>query len=145
MPPECGSKEIWSTTAPVIGLELSTSLCEASVGPTTFECWSARSRPFERAAADADTFFSQELPTLQAWSFSRDNASRIMQPPLAVIGEQSEQVSPIWRERQELLLSWLPDVEPFVLANATHLLHAANPSGMARGLADFFARHPMTF
>jgi pimeloyl-ACP methyl ester carboxylesterase len=97
----------------------------------------------EQAAADADTFFEQELPALRGWSFSRENASCITQPVLAVIGGKSDQVSPIWRERQELLLAWLPNVEPFVLPNATHLLHAENPGGMALGLADFFARHPL--
>ena len=48
------------------------------------------------------------------------------------------------RERQELLLSWLPNVEPFVLADATHLLQVQNPRGMAEGLAAFFARHPLS-
>lgn len=98
---------------------------------------------FEQAVADADTFFGQELPALQAWSFSRDAAVRLSQPVLAVIGGRSEEVSPIWRERQELLLEWLPNAEPFVLPDATHLLHAQNPRGMALGLADFYARHPL--
>jgi 3-oxoadipate enol-lactonase len=98
---------------------------------------------FEQAVADADTFFGQELPVLREWSFRREDARRITQPALAVIGGQSEQVSPIWRERQELLLAWLPDVEAFVLPDATHLLHVQNPSGMAQALADFFARHPV--
>lgn len=39
--------------------------------------------------------------------------------------------------------SWLPNVEAFVLPNATHLLHVQNPRGMAEGLAAFFARHPI--
>jgi 3-oxoadipate enol-lactonase len=99
---------------------------------------------FDQAVADADAFFAQELPALQQWSFSREKASRITQPVLAVLGGRSEQISPIWRERQELLLNWLPHAEPFVLEDATHLLHAENPAGMAQGLADFFARHPMT-
>jgi pimeloyl-ACP methyl ester carboxylesterase len=50
----------------------------------------------------------------------------------------------IWSERQQLLLDWLPNVEPFVLPNATHLLQIDNPRGMAEGLARFFARHPLT-
>ena len=37
-----------------------------------------------------------------------------------------------------------PNVEPFVLPNATHLLQIDNPRGMAEGLAWFFARHPLT-
>ena len=45
---------------------------------------------------------------------------------------------------QQLLLDWLPNVEPFVLPDATHLLQVENPRGMAEGLAAFFARHPLT-
>jgi pimeloyl-ACP methyl ester carboxylesterase len=89
---------------------------------------------FEQAVADAETFFGQELPALRAWSFTRDDASRITQPVLAVIGEKSPDVSPIWRERQRILLTWLPKAEPFVLAGTTHLLHVENARGMAEGL-----------
>jgi pimeloyl-ACP methyl ester carboxylesterase len=96
---------------------------------------------FDRAVADADTFFGQELPALQQWSFSREDASRITQPVLAVIGEKSGELSPIWCERQQLLLTWLPRAEPFVLSGVAHLLHTHNPAGMAEGLAAFFARH----
>ena len=97
-----------------------------------------------RYAADADTFFSQQLPAVQQWSFGRDEATRIAQPVLAVIGERSRQLSPIWNERQELLLSWLSNVEPFVLPKATHLLQVENPRDMSVGLTAFFARHPLS-
>jgi pimeloyl-ACP methyl ester carboxylesterase len=99
---------------------------------------------FDQHVADADTFFGQELPALQQWSFTRQDARRIAQPVLAVIGAKSQELDPIWEERQELLLSWLPNVEPFVLAAATHLLQVQNPRGMAEGLATFFARHPIS-
>jgi pimeloyl-ACP methyl ester carboxylesterase len=98
---------------------------------------------FDQHVADADTFFIQELPALQEWSFTREDASRIRQPVLAVTGEKSGQLDPIWRERQELLLSWLPNVEPFVVPDATHLLQVQNPRGVAEGLTLFFARHPI--
>ena len=68
---------------------------------------------------------------------------RITQPVLAVIGEKSLEVSPIWNERQQLLLDWLPNVEGFVLPGTTHLLHVQNPRAMAEALASFFARHPV--
>ena len=95
---------------------------------------------FEQAEADADTFFGQELPAVQTWSFGPDDARRITQPVLAVLGANS---IPVFRERRELLLAWLPNVEAFELAGATHLLHVQNPRGMAEGLRDFFARHPL--
>ena len=96
---------------------------------------------FEQSVAAADAFFAQELPAVQQWSFTEEDASRITQPVLAVLGEHT---APTFPERRELLLSWLPNVEAFDLPGATHLLHAQNPRGMAEGLAAFYARHPLT-
>lgn len=98
---------------------------------------------FDQAVADANTFFDQELPALQQWSFTPEKAQRIVQPVLAVMGAKSKDLDPIWEERQQLLLSWLPSAEPFILPDATHLLQVQNPRGMAEGLAAFFARHPL--
>ena len=95
---------------------------------------------FARSVADADAFFGQELPALQQWSFTQDDASRITQPVLAVLGENT---APTFPERRGLLLSWLPNVEPFDLPNATHLLHVENADGIAEALAAFFTRHPL--
>lgn len=93
---------------------------------------------FEQAVADADMFFGQELPAVQQWSFGPEEASRITQP---VLGEKSRAT---FRERQELLLAWLPNVESFVLPEATHLLQVQNPRGMAEALAAFFERHSLS-
>jgi pimeloyl-ACP methyl ester carboxylesterase len=94
----------------------------------------------EQCVADADPFFTQELPALQQWSFTEDEAGRITQPVLGVLGERT---APTFPERMELLLAWLPNAELFELPGATHLLHLQNPQGMAEGLAAFFARHPV--
>jgi pimeloyl-ACP methyl ester carboxylesterase len=99
---------------------------------------------FDQYVADAATFFEHEFPALQQWSFRREDAARVTQPVLAVVGAQSLEQSPIWGERQRLLLDWLPHVEPFVLPGASHLLEVENPSGLAEGLAAFFARHSLT-
>ena len=92
----------------------------------------------EQALADADAFFGQELPAVRAWSFGREDAQRIDQPTLVVLGEHS---AATFAERRDLLLSWLPNAEPFELPGATHLLHVENPDGMAEALAGFWARH----
>lgn len=63
---------------------------------------------FEQAVAHADAFFSQELPALQQWSFTPEEAPRITQPVLAVLGENT---APTFPERRALLLSWLPNGE----------------------------------
>lgn len=94
----------------------------------------------EQAVADADTFFGQELLAVQEWPFTDEKARRVTRPALAVLGEKSR---PIFRERRELLLAWLPDIESFELPEATHLLQVDNPRGMAEALAAFFARHPL--
>jgi pimeloyl-ACP methyl ester carboxylesterase len=96
---------------------------------------------FEQYVTDSPTFFEQEFPALQQWSFRREDAQRVIRPVLAVVGERSLEQNSIWRERQQLLLDWLADVEPFVLPDATHLLQVTNPRAMAERLAAFFARH----
>lgn len=98
-------------------------------------------RAFAHAAEDADIFFEQELPAVRQWVFHEEQARRVHVPVLAVIGERSPEISPIWRQRQELLKAWLPDVEPFVLRDATHLLHVQNPRAMAERLAEFFSQN----
>lgn len=97
----------------------------------------------DQAVADADTFFAHELPAVREWSFGPDDAARVVTPALAVLGERSREVTPVFDRRHELLLAWLPNVEPFVLPNATHLLQVQNPTDLAEGLAAFFARHPL--
>jgi pimeloyl-ACP methyl ester carboxylesterase len=95
----------------------------------------------DQAVADLDTFLGQELPALRDWPFTEQDAARITQPALAVLGARSDEVSPVFRTRHELLLAWLPNVEGFTLPEANHLLHVQNPRGMAERLALFFARH----
>jgi pimeloyl-ACP methyl ester carboxylesterase len=97
---------------------------------------------FEQHVRDADTFFEHEMPALRQWSFGPEDARRITQPVLAVVSTGSLALDPIWGERHQVLLDWLPNVESFVLPNATHLLQIENPRGMAEGLAAFFLRHP---
>jgi pimeloyl-ACP methyl ester carboxylesterase len=93
-----------------------------------------------QAVANADTFFTHELPALRRWSFGPTEARRIQQPVLAVLGEHSDSR---FYQRQQLLLEWLPNVEPLVVSDVGHLLHVENPTGLATGLAAFFTRHPI--
>jgi 3-oxoadipate enol-lactonase len=95
----------------------------------------------EQAITDADAFFAHELPALQQWSFTQQDASLIAQPTLAVLGENT---APSFPERLQLLVSWLPDAEVFELPHASHLLHLQNPRGMAENLASFYNKHPLT-
>jgi len=90
-----------------------------------------------QAIADADAFFGVEFPSVGEWTFDRDDAARIKQPVLAVLGADSEAVWPGWGEGHRLVLEWLPQAKPFVLPRATHLLQVQNPHDMAEGLAAF--------
>jgi pimeloyl-ACP methyl ester carboxylesterase len=94
----------------------------------------------QQLVADADTFFGHELPALRQWTFGPDEARGISQPVLAVLGENSDVR---FHQRKELLLKWLPNVEPFLLSDAGHLLHLENPQGLAQGMVAFLARHPI--
>ena len=96
---------------------------------------------FDQAVADLDSFLGQELPALRDWSFTEQDAARVTQPALAVLGARSHEVSPVFAERHQLLLAWLPTVESFVLPDANHLLHVQNPRGMAERIASFVARN----
>jgi 3-oxoadipate enol-lactonase len=98
---------------------------------------------FDQHVADAAAFFEQELPALMRWTFTPDEARRILQPVLAVAGAASQAFDRIWSERHDLLLSWLPNAEPFVVPGATHLLQVQEPRAVANALAAFFARHPL--
>lgn len=95
---------------------------------------------WEMTVADADTLFQVEVPAMQQWSFSREAAARIKQPVLSALGADSELV---FRQAHELVLSWMPQAEPLVIAGSTHMLQMLKPREVAQGLAAFFARHPI--
>jgi pimeloyl-ACP methyl ester carboxylesterase len=97
---------------------------------------------FDQAVADADTFFGQELPALREWTFGPTEAARIKQPVLLVMGGKSHEVSPVWQQRQDLLIAWMSNAEPFLLDGATHMLHLENARGLAERLGAFFAHPP---
>jgi pimeloyl-ACP methyl ester carboxylesterase len=95
---------------------------------------------FERWVAAADTLFQSDNPTLQTWQFTQEDAARITQPVLNVVGAET---TPYFREVYETIQAWLPQAENFVLPNATHAMLQTNPKGIAERLASFFARHRM--
>ena len=98
---------------------------------------------YAQAVGDADTFLGAELPANVAWRFTREDARRIGQPILAVLGAESATLWPGWPEVHARLQEWLPQAEPFVLPGAHHALEYMNPRGAAEALAAFFARHPI--
>jgi pimeloyl-ACP methyl ester carboxylesterase len=75
---------------------------------------------FDQAVANADTFLDQELPAVREWSFTREDASRITQPVLAVLGAKTGEVAATFGERRELLLSGCHTSNP--LTSPTQLI-----------------------
>ena len=98
---------------------------------------------YAQAVADADTFFAVELPSVGEWRFTREDARRIGQPVLAVLGSESAKDWAGWPEVQARVQEWMPQAEPFVLAGANHALEEMDPRGVAEAMAAFFARHPI--
>jgi pimeloyl-ACP methyl ester carboxylesterase len=110
-----------------------------------YRAWLDRLIPgaFQQLVADADTYFGVELPSMQEWLFTREDARRITQPVFGVLGAESASIWPGWNEVQARLREWLPQTEPFVLAGANHALQERDPRGVAEAMAPFLARHPM--
>jgi pimeloyl-ACP methyl ester carboxylesterase len=94
-----------------------------------------------RAMKDADNTFGSYLPALQAWQFGPDQAAAVSQPLLSVLGAETQ---PLFVDGAELLRAWFPPVEECRIEDVGHLLHMQRPEPVARGLAEFFGRHPMT-
>jgi pimeloyl-ACP methyl ester carboxylesterase len=99
---------------------------------------------FEQAVADAATSFEGELPGLLEWRFGEDQAQRITQPTLLVLGGGSQTLSPRFSEVHGLLLEWLPHAEGIVLPGLTHFLQVEDSRAMAEALDDFYRRVPLS-
>ena len=95
---------------------------------------------FERWVADADTIFQSDLPALQQWQFTHEDAARITQPVLNLRGANTK---PYFKEIHDTVRTWLPHAEHSELADATHAMLQTNPKGAAERLVNFFARHPL--
>jgi len=92
-----------------------------------------------QAIKDADTFCGVDLPALSAWEFGSEDAAAISQPVLSVLGTESGR---LFVEGAALLHSWLPQVEDLTVEGVGHLLQIQRPEPVARGIAEFFGRHP---
>lgn len=93
------------------------------------------------AVEDADTLFGAELPAVMAWSFGTAEGACIDVPVLSVRGADTDQ---LWDDIAALLRLCVRDVEECVVEGAGHLLQLQRPEPVARAIAAFLARHPMT-
>ena len=95
---------------------------------------------FERWVAEADTQFQFDMPALQAWTFTPEDATHITQPVINMSGADS---IPYFREVYATIQKWLPHAENFIVPNATHAMLQTNPKAVAERLASFFSKHPL--
>lgn len=95
---------------------------------------------FERAVAHSDTAFRVEVGALQEWHFAAEEAARIAQPVLSIVGEESRA---IFEERHREIRRWIPHAEELRIPQAHHALQFMNPRAVAEGLVHFLERHPL--
>lgn len=98
------------------------------------------SQAFDQAVANVDTMFQVEFPAVQAWDISAEDAARIKQPGLLVLGGIT---LPVFRQIHKKIRELLPEAESFELPNADHLLMVRNSPDLANALGDFFTRYPI--
>jgi pimeloyl-ACP methyl ester carboxylesterase len=96
---------------------------------------------FTEALAEADLFFQAEMPAVQRFRFGPDNAQRVTQPVLNVVGADSVAR---FIEGGALVQSWFPHADRLTVPAAGHLLMVQNPTAVAGGLKRFLARHPIS-
>jgi pimeloyl-ACP methyl ester carboxylesterase len=94
----------------------------------------------EQAERDAATFFDVELPALGAWLLGKENASRISQPVLYVLGAES---GANFDRAKQVFQSIVAHTEEVLLPGMNHLLMMRDPGLVAKPIADFLARHPL--
>jgi pimeloyl-ACP methyl ester carboxylesterase len=102
--------------------------------------WLTTTGEFDQAVRDADTFLQIEMPAAYAWNFTPEVAARLEQPVLSILGahspERAQAVHGIFKK-------WVPQTETAVLPEAEHALPLMDPPGIAKALAEWFARHPL--
>ena len=94
-----------------------------------------------QAVKDARTFFEVELPGLAEWTFGAEEAAVIRRPVLSVLGSRT---APLWVEVAAFLRDSLPYVQQAEIDGVGHLLHLEQPEPVARAIAAFLGRNPMT-
>jgi pimeloyl-ACP methyl ester carboxylesterase len=95
---------------------------------------------FDQAVADSNTPFSVELEILLTWSFTAEDAARIQQPVLAVIGQES---GPMFDDGHKVIQQWIPHAEELRIPQTNHALQFMNPRAVAEGLAGFLERQKL--
>ena len=96
---------------------------------------------YERWIADCErVIFPHDMPELQAWQYTADNAAKITAPVLNVTGART---ASFFTDIHETVQEWIPHSKRAVVPDATDAMLEEQPKASAELLAGFFARHPM--
>ncbi len=96
---------------------------------------------FDRWVADfSRVAVPYDIPALEGWRFSSDDAALIDAPVLNLTGADTP---PFFHEIHETLKQWLPHAEAAVIPGAAHTMLQTAPVASADRLARFFAEHPL--
>jgi pimeloyl-ACP methyl ester carboxylesterase len=102
--------------------------------------WLTETGEFDQAVRDAGTFLQVEMPAAYAWSFTPEDAKRIQQPVLSILGVQSPERA---QKVHQIFKQWVPQTQEVYLENAEHALPLMDPPGIAKTLAEWLSKHPM--
>ena len=96
-----------------------------------------------RADEAMTTTFEVDFPAVMAWPFKPSSAdtyapNKTTVPVLACMGTHSEGAMPGFRETQQFMMDWLPNVQRAGIPNATHGMQSMNPMAVGEAAVDFF-------
>lgn len=92
----------------------------------------------EQAVRDAATFFEFWSPAHDDWEVDEERAEAFSRPVLYLRGS----ASPDWaKEASDLVQSWFPQTEEYVVEGLNHALQWQEPRPVAERIADFLRRH----
>jgi pimeloyl-ACP methyl ester carboxylesterase len=98
-----------------------------------------RAEYLERWVEDADALFQNDIPALQAWTFTEDNLAEIEHPVLNIRGEHT---LPFWYEVYLMVKKRMPRCKSLIVPGASHVLLQMAPRVVAQHIAEFVHSQP---
>jgi pimeloyl-ACP methyl ester carboxylesterase len=98
----------------------------------------------EQVELNAATTFEVEMPSVREWHFDLENAKRITQPILWVVGADERSRPAEMRQQWRNLL---PQIEDLDIIGTNHWLQFDTPTAAARvaeGIEAFLTKHPLS-
>lgn len=91
------------------------------------------------ARSESAFFFADELPAVQEWVFGAEQAARVDQPALVVIGADSVDGTPLMAQTVARLAAMLPNARVQTVPRCGHLMPLQQPMALARLITEFTA------